>query len=559
MKVISTAANISQAFKNAGRLREILAVLVSTGFLDLMNRMNLTRFLPERQTEDPGFKDLPLPMRLRIAFEKLGPGFVKLGQLMASRPDLIPEAFVEEFSKLQDQVATLPFSEIKEQIEEELKRPLNEVFSHFDEQPLAAASIAQVHSAVLKNGQSVAVKIQRPGIDKILHTDVSILRGLANLLENYIPETKPFNPQGLVEEFFHTILFELDFRVEANNIRKIKSQLSKSTQVAIPDVFSEYSSQKVLVLEKFDGIRFSERDKIIAHGIDPKKIIETGADAFFQMVMRNGLFHGDLHAGNLFVLPDGRIGIIDFGIVGRLSRRVQDSIISMFIAIMDEDYETLATEYVTLCSPEGDTDITLLQKDLMDTISPYVGLVLGEVNVGKLLLQSTSIAAKHKLKVPRELMLLFRAIMTIDGLAKKLDPDFDILQLGNRLAKEVVASRYSKERVTKDLLILARDLQDTLETFPKLLKRFLRKWSQNNFAIEVKSKDAELLPNAILKLTYYLVMCVTSAGLFVIGSLFWTKGVEPLVFDFSIWSTVCWGLAFYLLGSSLWALSKYKS
>ncbi|MFM8316513.1 MAG: ABC1 kinase family protein, partial [Deltaproteobacteria bacterium] len=358
----------------------------------------------------------------RIAFEKLGPGFVKLGQLIASRPDLFPENIVDEFSKLQDQVATLPFESIKKQIEQELNCSLTDIFSQFDETPLAAASIAQVHAATLKSGQSVAVKVQRPGIDKILHNDISILRGLASLLENYIPETKPFNPQGLVEEFFHTILFELDFRVEANNIRKIKGQLSKLNQVAIPEVFTQYSSQKVLVLEKFEGIRFSDRERILAEGIDPKKIIETGADAFFQMVMRNGLFHGDLHAGNLFVLTDGRIGIIDFGIVGRLSRRVQDSIISMFIAIMDEDYETLATEYVTLCSPTGDTDISLLQKDLMDTISPYVGLVLGEVNVGKLLLQSTSIAAKHQLKVPRELMLLFKAIMTIDGLAKKLDP-----------------------------------------------------------------------------------------------------------------------------------------
>lgn len=558
MKVLSTAAQISQAFKNAGRLREILAVLVSTGFLDLMNRMKLSRFLPERATADPDFKDLPLPTRLRIAFEKLGPGFVKLGQLLASRPDLIPENFVEEFSKLQDQVATLPFDEIKKQIESELNQPLENVFESFEQEPLAAASIAQVHAAVLRGGQPVAVKVQRPGIDKILHTDVSILRGLANLLENYVPETRPFNPQGLVEEFFHTILFELDFRVEANNIRKIKGQLSRSTQVAIPEVYTHFSSQKVLVLEKFNGIRFSDREQILAKGIDPKTIIETGADAFFQMVMRNGLFHGDLHAGNLFVLPDGRIGIIDFGIVGRLSRRVQDSIISMFIAIMDEDYETLATEYVTLCSPTGDTDITLLQKDLMDTISPYVGLVLGEVNVGKLLLQSTGIAAKHHLKVPRELMLLFKAIMTIDGLAKKLDPDFDILQLGNRLAKEVVASRYSKERVTKDLIILARDLQDTLETFPKLLKRFLRKWSQNNFAIEIKSKEAELLPHAILSFTYYFLVGLASVALLGLGALFWVHSAGPLVFDFSLWSALCWFFAFYLLGTSLWSLSKYK-
>jgi|688.fasta_scaffold71472_2 ubiquinone biosynthesis protein len=558
MRVISTATQISQAFKNAGRLREIITVLVSTGFSDLMTRMKLTRFLSEGQSEDPTYKNLPLPHRLRIAFEKLGPGFVKLGQLMASRPDLIPEQFVEEFSKLQDQVATIPFKEIKTLIEAELNAPIADIFESFDEEPLAAASIAQVHSARLKTGELVAVKVQRPGIDKILHTDVSILRGLANLLEKYVPETKPFNPEGLVEEFFHSILFELDFRIEANNIRKIKSQLSHSEKVAIPEVYSQYSSQRVLVLEKFEGIRFSDREAILANGIDPQKIIETGADAFFQMVMRNGLFHGDLHAGNLFVLPDGRIGIIDFGIVGRLSRKVQDSIISMFIAIMDEDYETLATEYVTLCSPAGDTDIALLQKDLMDTISPYVGLVLGDVNVGKLLLQSTGIAARHNLKVPRELMLLFRAIMTIDGLAKKLDPNFDILQLGNRLAKEVVASRYSKDRVTKDLIILARDLQDTLETFPKLLKRFLRKWSHNGFAIEVKNQNADLLPNAILKFTYYWVLTCASLGLIVIGLVFGYKETEPLLLGFSIWSIICVGLAFYLLGSGLWNLGKYK-
>ncbi|MFM8312945.1 MAG: ABC1 kinase family protein, partial [Deltaproteobacteria bacterium] len=411
MKVISTATNVAQAFKNAGRVTEIVRILVKHGFADLLNRMNLSKFSQEKEIVNPIYSSLSIPERLRLSFEELGPSFVKLGQLLATRSDLIPEAYVEEFSKLQDNVATIPFDEIRSFLETELKAPIDQIFTDFETTPKAAASIAQVHFAALKSGEKVAIKIQRPGIEKIIQNDISILRGIAVLLEKYIPEVEPFNPVGLVEEFFQSIVFELDFRVESNNIRKIKQNLKDLPKIKIPEVYESVSSSKVLVLERFEGIRFSDREAILQAGIDPKSIIEVGADAFFHMVMRDGIFHGDLHPGNLFVLPDGKIGIIDFGIVGRLGKRVKDSIISMFIAIIDEDYESLASEYLNLCSPANDTDLNLLQKDLMDTLSPYVGMSLGDVNAGKLLLRSTYIAAQHHLQVPRELMLLFRAIM----------------------------------------------------------------------------------------------------------------------------------------------------
>ncbi len=558
MKVISTATNIGQAFKNAGRVTEIAGVLGRHGFIDLLHRIKLSRFLPHRENEKPIYSSLPITERLRMSFEDLGPTFVKLGQLLASRPDLIPENFVEEFSKLQDRVSTVPFADVKAFIESELKLPLGEIFSEFDEVPIAAASIAQVHGATLKTGERVAVKIQRPGIDRIIQNDVSILRGLAALLDKYIPELKPFNPIGLVEEFFHTILFELDFRVEANNIRKIKSNLSDLKKIAVPQVYSKFSTSRVLVLERFDGTRFSDRETIIAKGINPEHIVEAGSDAFFHMVMHDGVFHGDLHAGNLFVLHDGRIGIIDFGIVGRLSRRVQDSIISMFIAIMDEDYETLASEYITLCPPSGETDINLLQKDLMDTISPYVGMPLGDVNAGTLLLRSTAIAAKHHLRVPRELMLLFKAIVTMDGLGKKLDPGFDILQLGNRLARQVVSTRYSKERLTRDLVVLARDLQDTLETSPRLLKRFLRTWSQNNFAFETKSKDLAAVGRALREMTRFLFLSVCSTLLVAVGIAFLFVSHEHEFLGLPLWSFVSLVSGFCLASYGFWSLEKLK-
>jgi len=554
VKVISTATTIGQAFKNAGRVTEILGVFVRHGFADLLQRMKLSRFLSGKDAENPRFQELPVEKRLRLSFEQLGPTFVKLGQLLATRPDLLPESFVEEFQKLQDNVSATPFPELKSFIETELRTSIDSVFSEFEMEPMAAASIAQVHGAVLKTGQQVAVKVQRPGIERIIQNDVSILRGLALLLEKYIPESRPFNPTGLVEEFFKTILWELDFRVEANNIRKIRSNLADLSRIAIPEVYAEASTARVLVLERFVGIRFSDRDAIIRAGINPSDIVEVGSDAFFHMVMRDGLFHGDLHPGNLFILPDGRIGIIDFGIVGRLSRRVQDSIISMFIALIDEDYETLAVEYGALC--QGDTDINQLQKDLMDTISPYVGMSLGEVNVGQLLLRSTSIAVRHNLKVPREMMLLFKAMVTIEALGKKLDPGFDLMQVGTRLARQVLTTRYGKERLTHDIMVIGRDLQALAETTPRLLRRATRKWAQNEFAIETRSKDTRAIANAIRGFSYVVLVSTLAVGCFGVGIACLIYGLGPTFLGLPLWPVLALGAAVTILIRNAWRLRK---
>jgi len=556
MKVISTATSIGQAFKNAGRVKEILAVLVSHGFADLIHRMKLSRFLPARYVEIPRLQQVPFAERLRNSFEDLGPTFVKLGQLLATRPDLIPENVVEELQKLQDNVVSVPFPEIQKFCEAEWKRPLSECFSEFEPEPMAAASIAQVHGAVLKTGERVAVKIQRPGIAPIIHNDISILRGLAQLLERYVPESRPFNPTGLVEEFFHTILEELDFRVESNNIRKIKGNLKDFERISVPVVYAEMSTARVLVLERFDGLRFSDREKIIEAGIKPADIVELGSEVFFHMVMQDGLFHGDLHPGNLFVLKDGHIGIIDFGIVGRLSRKVQDSIIIMFTALIDEDYETLAYEYVNLCVPSGQTDLNRLQRDLMDTISPYVGMQLGEVNAGRLLLRSTSIAVRHQLQVPRELMLLFKGMVTIEAMGKKLEPEFDIMSIGNRLAKKVLTSRYSKERLIRDFLVVGRDAQGLVERLPRLMKRFLRVWAQNNFAIETRSPDTADLSQSVRQLAYSGMLSTLAVLLFSLGLTCLIQERPPQLLGLPVVSWLCFLGSVLMLGRGLLLLGK---
>jgi len=541
MKVIATATNLATAFKNVGRVTEIIGVFAKHGFGELFHRMSLSRFISK--PTDERLKHVPVNERLRMSFEELGPTFVKLGQLLAGRSDLLPESYIRSFEKLQDNVATVPFPEIKNAIEKELGAPLDQIFSLFEQTPLAAASIAQVHGAILNSGENVAIKVQRPDIARLIHSDISILRGLAFLLERYVPEIRTFNPQGLVDEFFRSILYELDFRVEANNVKRIGDNLSSFKKVAIPKVYFEKSGRRILVLERFEGIRFPDRNAIVAAGINPVEILEIGADAFFHMVMKDGLFHGDLHAGNLFVLRDGRIGIIDFGIVGRLSRRVQDSIISMFVAIMDEDFETLASEYLSLSPSSEWADVYQLQKELMDNISPYVGMALGDVNIGDILLRSTHIAAKHKLTVPKELMLLFRAIYSIDGLGKALDPHFDIRTLGIRHARQVLAGRYSKERLLRDLIVIGRETQSTMEMFPRLFKRFLRTWGQNRFAIEIKNPDAIQIAKALLQLSRTLVMTIGMFGLIAIGITFETLSTPPHLLGHPWLSIICFAMA----------------
>ncbi len=556
MRIFQTASHIGLGLKNIGRVREIVSVLASHGFGDIIYRMRLSRLIPSRVTTSPRYQETPLPERMRSAFEELGPTFVKLGQLLATRPDLIPEAFVLEFQKLQDSAANVPFSEIKKEIEFELKRPIAEAFSSFNEVPVAAASIAQVHYAVLNTGEKVAVKVQRPGIAKTIQQDISVIRGLAVLLERSIPESKAFNPTGLVEEFFRTILQETDFYIEANNIRRIKANLIEIEKVSVPEVYSGVSTGKVLVLERFEGIRFSDREAIIASGINPMDIVESGSHAFFHMVMHDGVFHGDLHAGNLFVLPDGKIGLIDFGIVGRLSHRVRDSVITMFIAIVDEDYETLAYEYLSLCQATGRTELSRLQKDLMDTISPYVGMSLGEINIGQILLRSTSIAVKHHLQVPRELMLLFKAILTIESLGKRLEPTFDILRVGNTLARQAIAVRYSRDRITRDLILIGRDLQGLAESLPRILRRFLGTWSQNDFAIVHRNPDLVVVASAVRTLSKVAAWSTLSAGFFAVAIVYLIRDMEPKLFGVPTAALFCMGISLLCTSAGLWPIRK---
>lgn len=434
---------------------------------------------------------LSVAERLRLAFEELGPAFVKFGQLLATRPDLVPADYAEEFKKLHDQVHTLSWTEIKKVLTSHFGQDLTQVFKNFDETPLAAASIAQVHMAVLQDGTRVVVKIQRPGVEALIEEDLGVLYNIAELIEKYIPEARIYNPLQAVDEFARALELETNFIIEANNIRRFKENFANEPSIKIPEVYSDLSGKRVLVLEALDGIPLSHKNALDQEGISPEQVLKTGLRCYLKMVFTDGLFHGDLHAGNFFVLKNNRIGLIDFGVVGRLNRKTQSSIASMLISLATEDYDRLAYEYVDLAPYSDHVDVDLFARDLRDLISPYYGLTLRHVNVGKLLMDSSAIAAQYRLQLPPELIMFFKSIVTIEGMGRVIMKDFNFLAYSLEFASELMQSRAEPTKILADWSGAGRDLNSLLIGLPRQLKQLLRRFNNPDAAFKLELQQLE--------------------------------------------------------------------
>ncbi len=428
---------------------------------------------------------------MRLAFEELGPTFVKLGQLLATRPDLIPAEYAEEFRLLHSQVRALSYKEVEPVLVDHFGAPVNTIFSNFVPEARAAGSIAQVHMAELKDGRRVVVKVQRPGVEQTLTEDLGVLYFLAELIEKYIPEAKVFRPVAVVNEFARAVDLETNFVIEANNIRRFHENFNDEPSIKIPSVYAEYSGRRVLVMEALDGKPLSQKNALEQEGIDPEAVLKTGLRCYLKMVFTDGLFHGDLHAGNMFVLPNNRVGLIDFGIVGRLNRTTQAAIANMLVALAGEDYDRLAYEYVDLAPYIENVDVDLFARDLRDLIAPYYGLTMKHVNVGRLLMESTEIAAKYGLFMPSELILFFKSIMAIEGMGRVIVGDFNFLAYSLEFASELVQSRTEPKKIIRDFSTVGRDFQSLIAVFPRQTKQLIRRISSPEFALPIEVRELE--------------------------------------------------------------------
>ncbi|MFZ0134919.1 MAG: AarF/ABC1/UbiB kinase family protein, partial [Desulfobacterales bacterium] len=422
---------IGRTYRNVNRYRQILAVLLKYGFGDLVDLLKIDRYVAAglqliSRRQPIKVEKLTRPQGLRMALEELGPTYIKLGQILSTRPDLIPVDFLQELSKLQDKVPPFPASAARRIIEAELGVKLDDLFVRFDDTPLASASIGQVHRARLKNGREVALKVQRPGIQRVIEVDLEIMLHLATLMEHHIEELAFHRPIKIVEEFARTLEKELDYLLEAANMERAALNFSGDATTCIPAVFRELSTARILATALIRGIKVSDIERLDAAGLDRALITSRGADILLRMIFEHGFFQADPHPGNIFVLPGNVICLIDFGMVGSVDRLTRETFGDLLDGIVKKDTAKVAQVLLQLTDWEDEPDSRAFEIDITDFMAYHLFRPLQEVRVGKLIQHLLELAARHRLLIPPNIFLMMKSLTTVEGVARMLDPEFDI-------------------------------------------------------------------------------------------------------------------------------------
>ncbi|MDD5557010.1 MAG: AarF/UbiB family protein [bacterium] len=504
------------------RFRHVMGVLFRYGFGYFVYELKLGEHLPlvsriARRYEPE--RPLGVGERLRLAFEELGPTFVKFGQILSNRADLIPPDVIRELAKLQDSALPFPAEEARAIIAAEVGRPPGELFAEFSDEPLAAASVAQVHRAVLPSGERVVVKVQRPGIARQISTDLNILAALAAGLERYVPESAAFRPVDLVRFFRKTVSRELDFVVEARNAERFRRNLRDVPGIRIPKVYWECTAPRVVVFEDLRGMRVDDLAAIEAAGIDPREVAAAGARAFLRQVFVDRFFHADPHPGNLSVLPDGCIALVDFGMVGRLDGDLLEHLARVVLAVADHDAARAARSLLRLRTSDEEIDEEAFRSDLAFTIEGYAGRPLREIDLGRIINETVYIAARYRIRMPPDLVLLGKAVVAVEGTGRVLDPDFDMVAAARGFAREFILSRFRPAHVRDRLEQVAEDLVFFLRDLPGDLQSIVKKATQGRLKMEFQHRGLDTFIGEMDKSSNRLSFGIIVAALIVGSSL----------------------------------------
>lgn len=505
-----------RVLRNLGRGREIAAVLLNHGFGDVAGRLGVRRWIFWRRSETP---PLTVAVRLRLAAEALGPTFIKFGQVVSTRPDLVPADVTHELSKLREHVPPFPASEAVKEIETSLGRPLDELFASFDRTPIAAGSLGQVHRATFQDGTPLAVKVRRPGIAAEVERDLSLMLDLAGLLERRVPESRVFDPTGLVRHFARTIRREMSFLREARTMDEFNRLFREEAELVVPTVYLDYCADSVLVMEYVEGIPIDSPSAIDAAGVYRADVATAGARVFMRMAFEIGLFHGDPHPGNVRVLRSGAICLYDFGMIGLLDEKMRERLIDLFAAIAHRDVTDACRVLKEVGVPFGYVDDAQLTADVRDFVGAYYGVPLEKVKVGRLLHDFLGILSNHRIRCPGDLMLLMRAVVALEGTGRQLDPHFNLAEHLAPFIEEMVRRRYEPVRAADRLLLKAGDLAEVASRLPFRVDRVLERLAKDELTVQVDMGNIDRLATELDRSSNRLAIGMVMSALVLASAL----------------------------------------
>jgi ubiquinone biosynthesis protein len=543
---------IPRTYRNLDRYRQILTILFKYGFDSMLNRLNLGSYFESglqmisrnRRERVEGLTDYE---RLRMACEELGPTFIKMGQILSTRSDLIPDDLVRELTKLQDNVPPFPFLQVREIVEQELRAPLNVLFAHFDETPLAAASIGQVHRARLITGEEVIIKIQRPGIRKVIEVDLEILFHLATLMEKNIEEAEIYRPTKIVDEFARSIEKEINYKIEAQHAERFARQFAGNESIYIPRIFNQTTTGRILTMEYVDGVKASDIHLLEKAGLDRKLIAARGADVTFEQIFKHGFFHADPHPGNICILPGNVICYLDFGMMGYIDKRSMETFADIIIGYVRRDEAAIADAVMRIVEWDDPPDRRALESDIATFVDLYLYQPLKDMHMGDILQEFLDLFARHRLRLPPDIFFMIKAMTEVEGLGLMLDPDFNMVEKVEPFIKDLQMARIHPRKLMGDFLASSTMLKGVPFELYDLLKQF----KSGKVKIGIDHQGLEPLIFGVERSSNRISFALIIAALIIGSSLIMMARSGPSLFDLPLLGLLGYAFAGFL---GIWLL-----
>ncbi len=532
---------INRTYRHLSRYQQILRVLFKYGFSDLVDRLHIDQYLetglqminrkPREQLDRHS-----RPARLRMALEELGPTFIKLGQLLSTRPDFIPPEYLDELAKLQDSVPPFTYEEVQQIFQEELGKDPSEIYEYFDSTPLAAASIGQVHSARLAADQGgtehggnrdVVIKVQRPGIENTIAVDLEILAHIARLMEEHLEEVQGHRPTAIVHEFARSLSREIDFTIELSNIQRFSRQFEGNSEIHVPEVYRSLSTERLLVLERIDGIKASDIETLKNKGYDLPLIAQRGANLVMEQIFVHGFFHSDPHPGNIFILPDNVICFIDFGQMGRLSLKDREEFVDLVLNIVGGNESKVASDVLKITIAQGDLDRDALALDVGDFLDRYLYLSLGELKAGKILQDLLELVSRHKLSLQPNLYLMLKAMTTVEGVGLVLDPQLELIELASPFMKKIKMGRMKPKRLAEEVGETSSQYLNLIRDLPEEARSILSQLRKGKMKLEFEHRGLRPMERSLDRVSNRISFAIVLAAQIIGSSLIVLSDIPP--------------------------------